>query len=100
MVRSDAAGKAPVAALHSKPRRHVVFENLDLQGVAAQFEATRFLVMIMAVTMRVTMVVTVMMPAGQQPGADDIDRKTQHRDRDRLVEADRQPDRAGAITAS
>ena len=33
--------------------------------------------------------VVVMMPAGQEPGAGDIDQKAEHGDRDRLVEADR-----------
>ena len=44
--------------------------------------------MMMVVAMRVIMAVTVMMSAGQQPRAGDIDRQTKHGDRDRLVEAD------------
>src|SRR6266404_8780971 len=43
---------------------------------------------IMAMVVRLTMAVAVMMPAGQQPGAGDIDREAKHSNRDRLVEAD------------
>ena len=44
----------------------------------------------MAMTMRVIMRVTVavMMAAGQQPGARDIDQEAEDRNRDRFVEAD------------
>jgi hypothetical protein len=42
----------------------------------------------MVMTMRVTMAVATVMPAGQQPGAGDIDRETKHRNRNRLIEAD------------
>ena len=44
---------------------------------------------IMAMVVRLTMGVAVVMPAGQQPRARDIDRQANGRNRDRLVEADR-----------
>src|SRR6266404_6373812 len=50
---------------HAKARRRVVFQDLDVDLTGAQLDATRFLAMIMVMTVRVTMAVTVMMPAGQ-----------------------------------
>ena len=49
----------------------------------------RVFVVGMIVMMRVIMAVTVIVPAGQQPRARDIDREPKDGDRDRLVEADR-----------
>src|ERR1700732_1871760 len=47
------------------------------------------MVLVMRVTVAMRMAVAVIMAAGQQPGAGDIDHKPERRDRDRLVESDR-----------
>src|SRR6185437_15469237 len=67
----------------------LVFKELDVKRAGAKLNAPRFLVMSMVMIMGVSMAVTVMMmAAGQQPRARDIDRQTKHGNRDRLVEAD------------
>src|SRR6266404_1059399 len=40
---------------YAKTWRHIVFKDLDVDGAGAQLDATRFLAMIMVMTVRVTM---------------------------------------------
>ena len=70
--------------MRAMPSIVIVFFQFDIERVGARDDAGGFLAMIMIVV--VTMVVV--MPAGQQPRARDIDHQAKGSDRDRLVEAD------------
>src|SRR5262245_9034887 len=74
----ELGGRRESARLYpdTEARRHVLLENLDRQRIAAERDAARPIAMAMAVTMIVSM------PAGEQPRACDIDRKSKEGDGD------------------
>src|SRR5665213_1690763 len=76
---------------HPEARRHAVFEYLKFDRAAAQVDSANVVAVIVGVIMpvRMTMAVSMMMTAGQQPRANDVDCKPQHGDRNCFAEADR-----------
>src|SRR5882672_1230746 len=76
---------------HPEARRHAVFEYLKFDRAAAQVDSANVLAVIVGVIVpvRMTMAVPMMVTAGQQPRASDVDCKPQHGNRNCFVEADR-----------
>ena len=88
MVTSEAAGSTAISAFTRKRGGTLSSKTSISMAPVPSSDAMRLLAMMMVVAMRVIMAVTVMMSTGQQPRAGDVHRQTNHRDRDRLVEAD------------